>query len=56
MDKKDLKPASVFHYFEEICQSGKNRAGKNIPVHRTKILVFHPTSEQSPLPWTASWV
>ena len=20
MDKKDLKPASVFHYFEEICQ------------------------------------
>ena len=20
MDKKELKPASVFHYFEEICQ------------------------------------
>lgn len=43
MEKKDLKPASVFHYFEEICRVP--RPSKKEEKIRNHLVYFNPEKQ-----------
>lgn len=49
MEKKDLKPASVFHYFEEICRVPRPSKKEE----KSEIIWW---TLQKPMRWNIKWM